>query len=411
MDIKLILIILLACCGLLFIILYKNYNRLESPLIIIFTFLSVSITISFIFIISKAYRIYTGLGEIDMDSTGQVGDFIGGTAGTILTAISIILLYKTLQEQRKSFNNSQIESRFFELLKFHRDNVNEIEFNYNESLNNPRLVKGRHFFVTANKQLTYAFEEFNFFVQSKKIKLNDIYELNYLEKLQNNLTLKKRNFLDFFLLSKIDICYLVLFIGVSKSGKEEIIELTKEKYKVIFMEELLEFFRRKPSKSSKYYDLWKKDYRQNSYFENLNTKTEEKKHFENDIKCHLKNELKYPNNYNKFYGGHQFRLGHYFRHLYQIVCFIHNNIELTKVEKKNYIRILRGQLSDYEQKLFFINSLSQLGRIWEISTSSGSTIKNEDHLITNYNIIKSISKATLIDNLKPNQIYPTENNE
>lgn len=408
MNVIVVTVFLLIAVGVIFYILHKNYERIESPMIIISTFLSFAIVITFIIILEKAYTIYTGSGDIDMGSTGQVGDFIGGTVGTILTAISIILLYKTLQEQRKSFNKSQIESRFFELLNFHRDNVNEIEFEYYLSKDSSRLVKGRHFFVTANKQLEYAFEEFEYFFRSKKLDINDIYEPKYLNMLKQNSTLASRKFNKFYLLAKIDICYLILFLGVSKDGKCEILDLTKLKYNSLFMTDLLDYFRMKPSKHSIFYSLWKKLYDENSLTENIEAIQQEREDKLRDKSIAIKNSNYYPDNYYKFYGGHQFRLGHYFRHLYQIVSFVHYNDNLAEKDKKNYIRILRGQLSDYEQKIFFVNSLSQLGRVWEISDSSGNPIRDEDHLITNYSIIKSITKATLFDILKPDQIYPSK---
>lgn len=411
MSVILTIVIFLVAFGLLFGVVLKHYDQIESPIIVLATFLSFAIVITFIIILERSYTIYTGSGDIDMDSTGQIGDFIGGTVGTILTALSIILLYKTLQEQRKSFNKSQIESRFFELLKFHRDNVNEIEFEYYLSNDSSRLVKGRHFFVTANKQLEYAFEEFEYFFKSKKLGINDIYESKYLNELKQNKTLISRKFDDFSLLAKIDICYLILFLGVSKEGKCEILDFTKNKYNSLFMTDLLDYFRMKPSKHSIFYPLWKKLYDENSLIENIVPIQQDRNYKLRDKSIPTKSPHYYPDNYFKFYGGHQFRLGHYFRHLYQIVCFVHYNDKLTEKDKKNYIRILRGQLSDYEQKIFFVNSLSQLGRVWEISDSSGNYIKDEDHLITNYSITKSITKATLFDILKPNQIYPLKNKQ
>ncbi len=89
----------------------------------------------------------------------------------------------------------------------------------------------------------------------------------------------------------------------------------------------------------------------------------------------------------KLFEGHQSRLGHYFRHLYQTVKFVDEQPSslLTYKEKYSYVKILRAQLSTQEQAFLFYNSLSDLGKAWE---------KQEDleskKLITKYNLIKNI---------------------
>jgi hypothetical protein len=60
--------------------------------------------------------------------------------------------------------------------------------------------------------------------------------------------------------------------------------------------------------------------------------------------------------------GHQSRLGHYFRNLYQIVCYVdeHGNHE----RRLEFAGLLRGQLSNHEQALLCLNSISTLGKAW-----------------------------------------------
>ena len=100
-------------------------------------------------------------------------------------------------------------------------------------------------------------------------------------------------------------------------------------------------------------------------------------------------ELKDKNN-DYFFDGHQVRLGHYFRHLYQIVRFINDQDSkiITYQEKYQYIRILRAQLSNHEQVIFFFNSLSKLGKSWE--REKGLSLN--DQLVTKYNFITNIPK-------------------
>jgi len=77
--------------------------------------------------------------------------------------------------------------------------------------------------------------------------------------------------------------------------------------------------------------------------------------------------------------GHQSRLGHYFRHLFQTVSFVDN--QKIHIDKYEYIKILRAQLSNHEQALLALNSISDIGTPW-----------NDDNLMKIYRLIKNIPK-------------------
>lgn len=64
------------------------------------------------------------------------------------------------------------------------------------------------------------------------------------------------------------------------------------------------------------------------------------------------------------FGGHHAALGHYYRHLYQTIKYIDTRAFLTEAEKYEYAKTLRAQLSNYEQALLLINSLTPIGRNW-----------------------------------------------
>ncbi|HAS6391853.1 TPA: putative phage abortive infection protein [Vibrio parahaemolyticus] len=63
--------------------------------------------------------------------------------------------------------------------------------------------------------------------------------------------------------------------------------------------------------------------------------------------------------YENFYQNYRSDIGHYFRHVYQIINFIDTS---TIENKKQYSNFIRAQLSDYELVLLFINGLSIHGR-------------------------------------------------
>lgn len=54
------------------------------------------------------------------------------------------------------------------------------------------------------------------------------------------------------------------------------------------------------------------------------------------------------------------QLGHYFRNLYRIVKFVHES-QLSNKDKRNYIGIIKAQLSAYELVMLFYNGISEYG--------------------------------------------------
>lgn len=64
----------------------------------------------------------------------------------------------------------------------------------------------------------------------------------------------------------------------------------------------------------------------------------------------------------KPFEGHQSRLGHYYRHLYQSVCYVDK--QTFPLDKYEYVKTIRAQLSTHEQALLLLNSLSPVGQNW-----------------------------------------------
>jgi hypothetical protein len=94
--------------------------------------------------------------------------------------------------------------------------------------------------------------------------------------------------------------------------------------------------------------------------------------------------------------GHQSRLGHYYRHIFQTVRYINEQPKnlLSYKEKYEYVKTLRAQLSTQEQVLLFLNSLSDLGASWERSSKICDVNKK---LVTKYNLIKNIPDGYVKD--------------
>jgi hypothetical protein len=77
--------------------------------------------------------------------------------------------------------------------------------------------------------------------------------------------------------------------------------------------------------------------------------------------------------------GHQSRLGHYYRHLYQVVRYVDQ--QSIPINKYEYVKTLRAQLTTHEQALLLVNSLCPIGQNW---WSQG--------LLQNYRMVKNLPR-------------------
>ena len=334
-----------------------------------------------------------------MPATGQVGDFIGGVVGTFFSLAGFLILILTLSEQIKFANKERFESKFFDLLKLHRENIQEMQSGNKN---------GRKELQDIFSQFLKCKQESMFFFKRKKC--YHIYQDQYLIKLKESLNSTNSN-IDLLTLAKLNIPYLIVFYGLGAEGKETIKNQFEKRYKPEFYEPILDFLAMKPIKGSAYFKRW-------DLLHRIANKNNRKKAFEvvrilrnnpnyNDEaypNIILKAERnKYPNNYIKFYGGHQYKLGHYFRHLFQTFTFINDNKNLTKDEKYFYAKTLRAQLSTAEQSLLFFNSISHLGLVWDLVPKVKKRKIdffykrriNKKRLITNYNLIKNLPSQSI----------------
>ncbi|WP_172637555.1 putative phage abortive infection protein [Sediminibacterium salmoneum] len=302
--------------------MFKDNEKNGKVLIIVGICFTVFFAIAFIFNTGELSS-----GEIEPSIWGQFGDIVGGFVGTIVALVGVLLLFETLKQQRRANSRLQVETRFFELLKLHRDNASEMQ---------SKKTFGRKVFIDI------------------KDEFHDLYEFVViwypLEKANISESVWKKNV--------IQITYLITFFGVNNSVtgflKSKIKEIiSNDELYTEFRENCLEFL----------------------INEHQTTKDE--------------NKSKEPSQ-RKFlkYDGYQSVLGHYFRHLFQTVTYINDqNGLLNYREKYDYIKTLRAQLSTHEQAIFLYNSISTLGEPWELSEQITDPDKK---LITKYNFIKNI---------------------
>ena len=98
------------------------------------------------------------------------------------------------------------------------------------------------------------------------------------------------------------------------------------------------------------------------------------------------------------FSGHASRFGHYYRHLYQMVKYVvDQDSELFgDSEKREYLRIIRAQLSDNEQLMLYFNYLSGYGGAWENS---------ENHFFSDYRMIHNMPVQLVDFTIKPSEEF------
>lgn len=352
-----------------------------------------------------------GQGELKMDVTGQVGDFIGGIVGTLFALSGTFLIYLSFREQTNQNKREAFEAAFFEMLRLHRENVTEMNY---------MGADNRKVFVLIYKEFFECFREVNKFYRATDDFILPKYERKLKRVIQNinpGIDIKE--------MAMIDIAYSIVFFGVGKEGMQVLRNRFRQKYTETHTLQLVTYLRLKPENVNDY------RFKNFSHFKEMpvnQLRLKMKELYDHNRGAKItdptlsKDELisLSDTQFVKYYGGQQFRLGHYFRHLFQTYKYLHYNSNLNKTEKYFYGKTLRAQLSTYEQALLFINSISSLGMKWEftaeykgndtMSTPLITMLKRKNHLISIYNLIKNLPGQSSFG-FKYRTYYPEVNYE
>jgi hypothetical protein len=263
-------------------------------------FLTGLVLVNVVFI-PKAFRqSYT----VNAEGAAQLGSFVGGYFGAIFALGGVILLVTTLRAQQLASAHQDFENKYFELIKMHRANVEEIEL-VGES--------GRKVFVLLLRELRCALGVV------REIAVASDQPVGQHELLQ--------------------IAYYCLFYGVGPNSSR-MLKMSLSAFDSAFIDEVEKALNRRETKDK------------------------------------FRDERKFR--YDPF-EGHQSRLGHYYRHLYQMVRYV-DQTELD-VDKYEFVKTIRAQLSTHEQALLLINSLTPVGHNWW-----------KQGLIVKYRLVKNIPR-------------------
>jgi hypothetical protein len=371
-----------------------------------------NIIVIVIFMTIKPFNDWSG--NPDADLFAKYGTFINGLLGTLLALTNSILIYITFFNQRNQFNiiresqtaeierqrlffqTERFENRFFDMIKSNRDMLNTMEYEvpdeYTQVEHIPRgssankhnfiIVSGQKVFVQIHKQIKQAKDECSWILKeithSHLLYKDDIVAVKENIKLANyyNCT----DDLLFLNIHWLNIIYLCIFFGLGEEGERVLRSKLGETYNSFYTDKIINTLKLKPVRWS---DFW-------SSYEKIKL---------SNFQVLKEGNLPFGNRkYDKYYGGHVHRLGQYFRNLFTICNFV-NNQTFDYETKYEYIKLLRSQFSTYEQSVFFYNSLSVLGRIWEIDSIKNDTadVLIDKQLITKYNLVKNIPNEFISD--------------
>lgn len=271
--------------------------------------------------------------------SGQIGDIVGGTTNPIiaigvafLTFLAFWMQYRANIQQREDISLERFESNLYEMLHIHRENLFDLSCG---------SEKGRLAMVL----FCYKLKLLYFIIDSIVDKL-----LKEDKRLFENYCNKN----DYDQIeAKTIIAYNLFFYGTNFSlvfGENS--EERKLYNKLTSIIENIEkkLFCITPG-SSQYDDfLIKESIEKVKYY--LNCSAPE---------YWLPDLINIPDS---LLCGYNDKLGVYLRQLYQIVKFVALREGITEDEKYQYMRIVRSQLSDYEQILLYYNGLTQIGNAW-----------------------------------------------
>jgi hypothetical protein len=258
--------------------------------------------------------------------------------GVILTFAAFYVQYKANLKQNENFSLQLFETKFFDLLKMHRENVNEMSIGSKTD---------RRVFVI----LRYEFQD-----------IFDIVKSHLPEKVNDEIR------------AISDISFLFLFFGVGKTTSPMVKEISA-KYKV------------------------------DDKIVKINSELEKKQR--SKVKTEHLSKIKFGTEIYFPFNGHQSRLAHYFRHLYQTMKFIESDKLLKFEQKKYYAKVLRAQLSTHELAILFYNSLSSIGMKWKVKEWESPTDKTKKmDLITKYEILKNLPLKHFTFELEVDKYFP-----
>lgn len=330
----------------------------------------IAVLATFIFTI-PIWIIHVGWIRKDYMNTGQLGDTVGGFwgpgigfIGAILTFLAFYVQYQAnqqqkadLKDQKKNWLIERFESRYFELIKLHKDNVSE--------MNIADRLFGRRCFVPMFYELRY------------------IYLIARIHQTRMATAIPLR--LDILAVDILKLTYAIFFYGTGGNSEKQFV------HKLNPAE--TDLFAQVKGWIENMQEIW---VNHSAHAKSTNAANSNKS---NDDKCLTYNKpVAKPEDdltielYYKPYNGHVNLLGHYYRHMFQAAKYVVEQEFLTEKEKYGYIKTFRAQLSNFEQLLLYYNAMAWFDEEWR-------------ELFTKYKFIKNIPLDLADFDVNPKEKY------
>ncbi|WP_111709120.1 putative phage abortive infection protein [Lutibacter citreus] len=259
--------------------------------------------------------------EVNFESGNKLGAAFGGLIGpfvaigaALLTFAAFMVQYEANKKIQGQFKKQQFESHFFKMLDLHVRNVEALqidrfEYNPKTGINGKSKINGRRVFLS-------MVEEFH------KI-LDIVYKIHKID------ICKKKEDLN-------TLAYQIFFFG----SNSEHVKPIKSKEKI-----LIKLVERLKGLKGRFRNSESEKRTMTIYSELFEIRTR-----------HVP------------FSGHESRLAHYYRHLYEIVKYTvesQNNEVIEYKDARQYLKILRAQLSNQEQLLLYYNYQCGFGKNWD----------------------------------------------
>ncbi|SIO33385.1 Putative phage abortive infection protein [Chryseobacterium scophthalmum] len=263
---------------------------------------------------SMDYKNYLISNKRILDAN-EFGDYFGGIMNPIIglsaafiTFLAFYIQFVANKQITNQFKVQQFESHFYEMLRLHKENVNEIQIEQTTLVSN-RTSAGVHINWTKSYNEIKGRDVFIYFSNELEIAYKTILKINFDKEIA------------------FDEAYKTFFNGLEKEDK--------------FFNELLAI---KNIHKTEFIDRTVKTKQSSNEIDGITIKST------------------FP-----LFEGHENNLGHYYRHLYHTVKFVVNydNKIIDYTNKRKYLQLLRAQLSNFEQVMLFYNWVSGYGKAWE----------------------------------------------
>lgn len=270
--------------------------------------------------------------------SGQIGDIVGGTTGPIIAIIAAYLTflafwmqYKANRQQREDISLERFENNLYEMLHLHRENLFDLSCGHSS---------GRNAVLAFCYKLKILYYLIDSIIElwpdaDKKLFLFYCDKYNYSQSEAKNI-----------------IASNLLFYGANFSYSYD--DKSDERRLYDKLSRVIENFESDRTKISD-----KGCYDEHTFSllsENISQFINEELTLGEVDKMVLPDSL---------LCGYNEKLGVYYRHLYQIAKFVALKEGISEQTRYQYMRLLRSQLSDYEQVLLYYNSLTKIGEAWD----------------------------------------------